>query len=103
MTVPGWVHGWRVAHGWTHSMACILFGYLWVRHMRVGWRMGVNVKSGVTVGLLLGLLIGTGTAIYYWGGGGWLIGVHVGLGLGMVGGLAGHGWMGWRWGRKNLK
>jgi hypothetical protein len=63
--VPTWAWFCRVLHGLLNPAICALFGFLWFAHVRGGWRMRVNRRSGGTMAGLMIALIGTGAALYY--------------------------------------
>jgi hypothetical protein len=63
--VPGWTNVCRNLHGIVNPAICCVFGFLWFNHVRAGWKMRVNRKSGVALTALLILLIATGVGLYY--------------------------------------
>ena len=65
-----WFRPALVLHGVLNPFLCALFGYMWVIHMRLGWQKKANRWSGLSVALCLGLLILSGTGLYY-GSEGW--------------------------------
>ena len=63
--VPRWTNVCRNLHGMVNPAICAVFGFLWFNHIRGGWKMRVNRKSGGSLSAIIILLIVTGVGIYY--------------------------------------
>lgn len=103
MTAPGWLHPALVVHGCLFPVQCILFGILLAHHIRVGWQLRANLLSGFAMEAVFAGLILTGVGLYYVGAEDWrerLIWTHRVLGLLLPVTLAGHWFMGVRWGNR---
>jgi len=103
LATPVWLRPMLVLHGCLFPFQCILFGVLLAHHIRVGWQLRANLLSGFTMELVFAGLILTGIGLYYAGSEEWrerLIGTHRVLGLALPLTLAGHWFMGLRWGRR---
>lgn len=99
---PPWLHAWRILHGCTNPIICILAGYLWNGHVRIGWQMRANRSTGLVVAISFCTLILSGLGIYY-ANGGWIGSWHLALGLAVPWVIAGHVLTGWRWTKKISK
>ncbi len=67
MAKPEWLHGFVVFHGCLFPLQCILFGYLCCQHIRYGWQLKANRRSGfVMEACFIGLIL-TGVGLYYLG------------------------------------
>ncbi len=86
-------------HGAAAMVTLIVLGSLLPGHVRRGWNIRRNHRSGITLLALNGLLILSGYALYYFGGeeSRAVISVlHWILGLLLPALLAWHVWQGWR-------
>lgn len=63
--LPRWTALCQTTHGLLNPIISAVFGYLWFAHVRGGWRMKANRKSGGTMTGLMILLIATGVGLYY--------------------------------------
>jgi hypothetical protein len=63
--LPDWTSLCQTTHGLLNSAISAVFGYLWFAHVRGGWRMRANRKSGGTMTALMIVLIATGVGLYY--------------------------------------
>ena len=63
--VPRWTNVCRNVHGIVNPAICAAFGFLWFNHVRGGWKMRVNRKSGGSLTVMMILLIVTGVGLYY--------------------------------------
>jgi hypothetical protein len=63
--VPRWTTVCRNLHGMVNPAICAVFGFLWANHVRGGWKMRVNRKSGGSLTAIMILLIVTGVGLYY--------------------------------------
>lgn len=63
--LPGWTSFCQTTHGLLNPIISALFGFLWFNHIRGGWKMRVNRKSGGTLSGLMIVLIATGAGLYY--------------------------------------
>ena len=79
--LPWWTSMCRTVHGVVNPAICVVFGVLWSGHIRGGWRMGVNRKSGVALSTIVVLLIGTGVGLYYSGEQHLYFSIHLAAGL----------------------
>ena len=103
LETPGWLRAAVVFHGVLNPLMCGLFGYLVCRHIRLGWALRANWVSGLLMEVTFGLLIVTGTGLYYVGGelGREVLEVsHRGLGVVWPGAILSHIWLGRRWAKK---
>lgn len=64
-TIPQWTNACRIMHGVLNPAICAVFGFLWFNHIRGGWKMRVNRKSGGTLTAMMILLIASGVGLYY--------------------------------------
>jgi hypothetical protein len=64
-TIPPWTNACRMLHGIVNPAICVVFGFLWFNHIRGGWKMRVNRKSGGTLTASVILLIASGVGLYY--------------------------------------
>ena len=62
---PKWTSACQTTHGLLNPVISAVFGYLWFAHVRGGWRMRANRKSGGTMTALMIVLIATGVGLYY--------------------------------------
>jgi hypothetical protein len=63
--LPKWTSFCQTTHGLLNPAISAVFGYLWFAHVRGGWRMRANRKSGGTMTALMIVLIATGVGLYY--------------------------------------
>ena len=63
--LPNWTSLCQTTHGVLNPAISALFGYLGFNHVRGGWKMRVNRKSGGTLSGLMIVLIATGAGLYY--------------------------------------
>ena len=63
--LPKWTSVCQTTHGLLNPAISAVFGYLWFAHVRGGWRMRANRKSGGTMTGLMIVLIATGVGLYY--------------------------------------
>jgi len=82
-------------HGGAAMMALVLLGTLLPRHVRIGWKLSHNGRSGVLMLVLCGALAASGYLLYYAGGEAvrdatsW---IHLAVGLALPLPLAVHVW-----------
>lgn len=82
-------------HGGAAMVALVLLGTLLPRHVRVGWKLSRNGRSGVLMLVLCGALVASGHLLYYAGGEAvrhatsW---IHLAVGLALPLPLAVHVW-----------
>ncbi|HEX7862610.1 MAG TPA: hypothetical protein VF773_19910 [Verrucomicrobiae bacterium] len=65
MELPRWTSACQTVHGLLNPAISAVFGYLWFAHVRGGWRMKANRKSGGTMTAMMIVLIATGVGLYY--------------------------------------
>src|SRR5687768_6161873 len=63
--IPKWTNICRNLHGVVNPAICAVFGFMWFNHIRGGWKMRVNRKSGGTLTVLIIVLIASEVGIYY--------------------------------------
>lgn len=63
--LPRWTSLCQTSHGLLNPAISAVFGFLWFAHIRGGWRMRANRKSGGTMTTLMIVLIATGVGLYY--------------------------------------
>jgi len=99
--VPRWASACQTLHGLVNPAICTLFGYLWFAHIRGGWKMGVNWRSGGSLTVLLSVLIVTGAGLYYAASGRhtWFT-IHLLAGLLLAAILPIHWWLARRWAKQ---
>ncbi|MBS0396373.1 MAG: DUF4405 domain-containing protein [Proteobacteria bacterium] len=88
---------WLRLHGLAAMLALLALGALAATHVRRALRQHRNRRSGLALGLLLGALVGSGYALYYFGGEETrpvISLVHWTVGLAVVAMLLAHGWLG---------
>ncbi len=95
--LPAWRSLCRAVHGIVNPALCVMFGFLWFNHIRGGWKMRVNRKSGGTLTALLIILIATGPAFYYGNGGHFWFTVHLTAGVALAIVLPIHWWSARKW------
>lgn len=61
------IRPWLLLHGALNPFLCVLLGWLGYGHIRGGWTMRANRRSGSAMIACFGALILTGTALYYVG------------------------------------
>ncbi len=61
------IRPWLVLHGALNPFLCGLFGWLCYGHVRGGWTMRANRRSGSVMISVFGALILTGSGLYYVG------------------------------------
>lgn len=82
-------------HGGAAMIALVLMGTLLPRHVRIGWKLSLNSRSGVLILALCGVLAASGYLLYYAGGEAaryatsW---IHLGVGVALPLPLAVHVW-----------
>lgn len=79
--LPQWTSACQITHGILNPLITALFGYLWFYHVRGGWKMRVNRKSGGTLNGLMIVLIATGVGLYYGEGSHFWFTLHLLAGL----------------------
>ncbi len=65
LELPRWTSACQTVHGLLNPAIRAVFGYLWFAHVRGGWRMKANRKSGGTMTTMMIVLIATGVGLYY--------------------------------------
>ena len=65
LELPRWTSACQTVHGLLNPAISAVFGYLWFAHVRGGWRMKANRKSGGTMTAMMIVLIATGVGLYY--------------------------------------
>ena len=83
-SLPKWTSVCQVSHGLLNPAITAMFGYIWFAHVRGGWRMGVNRRSGGTLSGIMIVLIATGAGLYYGGGRHFWFTLHLLAGLLLV-------------------
>lgn len=63
--LPRWTSLCQATHGLLNPVISAVFGFLWFSHVRGGWRMRANRKSGGTMTAMMIVLIATGVGLYY--------------------------------------
>ena len=63
--LPRWTSLCQTTHGLLNPAISAVFGFLWFAHVRGGWKMRVNRKSGGSLTVMMILLIVTGVGLYY--------------------------------------
>ncbi|MGZ8900748.1 MAG: hypothetical protein ACXW3Z_11685 [Limisphaerales bacterium] len=63
--LPQWTNACRILHGVVNPAICAVFGFLWFNHIRGGWKMRVNRKSGGSLTAIIIVLIASGVGLYY--------------------------------------
>ncbi|MGZ8940588.1 MAG: hypothetical protein ACXW32_15390, partial [Limisphaerales bacterium] len=63
--LPQWTNACRILHGIVNPAICAVFGFLWFNHIRGGWKMRVNRKSGGSLTAIIIVLIASGVGLYY--------------------------------------
>ncbi|MGZ8940377.1 MAG: hypothetical protein ACXW32_14315, partial [Limisphaerales bacterium] len=58
--LPQWTNACRILHGVVNPAICAVFGFLWFNHIRGGWKMRVNRKSGGSLTAIIIVLIASG-------------------------------------------
>ncbi len=82
-------------HGGAAMMALVLLGTLLPRHVRIGWKLGRNGRSGVLMLVLCGVLSASGYLLYYAGGEAIRLAtswIHLAVGLALPLPLTAHVW-----------
>jgi hypothetical protein len=95
--LPRWTSFCQTTHGLLNPIICGLFGFLWFNHVRGGWKMRVNRKSGSTMTALMIVLIATGVGLYYGEARQVWFTIHLVAGLVIVGALPMHWIVARRW------
>ena len=65
LQLPRWTSLCQTTHGLLNPAISAVFGFLWFAHVRGGWKMRVNRRSGGTMTTLMIILILTGVGLYY--------------------------------------
>src|SRR5687767_5915440 len=63
--LPKWTSFCQTVHGLLNPAITVVFGFMWFNHVRGGWKMRVNRRSGGTLSGLMMVLIATGVGLYY--------------------------------------
>ena len=63
--LPRWTSLCQTTHGLLNPAISAVFGFLWFAHVRGGWKMRANRKSGGSMTALMIILIVTGVGLYY--------------------------------------
>lgn len=66
-SAPVWLHAVLVIHGGLNPVLSAMFGFLLCQHIRLGWLLKANRRTGLTIELILAGLILTGVGLYYCG------------------------------------